>query len=31
MRNLAINGGRLWGELIETAAIGATPKGGIAG
>jgi N-carbamoyl-L-amino-acid hydrolase len=29
MRNLAINAGRLWGELIETAAIGATPKGGI--
>jgi N-carbamoyl-L-amino-acid hydrolase len=29
MRNLAINPDRLWGELMETAAIGATPKGGI--
>jgi N-carbamoyl-L-amino-acid hydrolase len=29
MRNLAINAERLWGELMETAAIGATPKGGI--
>src|SRR5262245_7665849 len=29
MQNLAINGERLWGELMETAAIGGTPKGGI--
>ena len=29
MRNLAINPERLWGELMETAAIGGTPKGGI--
>jgi beta-ureidopropionase / N-carbamoyl-L-amino-acid hydrolase len=29
MRNLAINSERLWGELMETAAIGGTPKGGI--
>src|SRR3954471_14847818 len=29
MRNLVIDGERLWGELMETAAIGATPKGGI--
>lgn len=29
MRNLAIDAERLWGELIETAAIGATSKGGI--
>jgi N-carbamoyl-L-amino-acid hydrolase len=29
MRNLAINAERLWGELMETAAIGGTPKGGI--
>jgi N-carbamoyl-L-amino-acid hydrolase len=29
MRNLKINGERLWGELMETAAIGATAKGGI--
>ena len=27
--NLRIDGERLWGELMETAAIGATPKGGI--
>jgi N-carbamoyl-L-amino-acid hydrolase len=27
--NLAIDSGRLWGELMETAAIGTTPKGGI--
>src|SRR5258708_2000862 len=27
--NLHIDGARLWGELMETAAIGATPKGGI--
>src|SRR4051794_27261343 len=29
MRNLTINGERLWSELMETAVIGATPKGGI--
>jgi N-carbamoyl-L-amino-acid hydrolase len=29
MRNLAINPERLWGELMETSAIGATAKGGI--
>src|SRR5437763_63321 len=29
MQNLVIDGERLWGELMETAAIGATPKGGI--
>jgi N-carbamoyl-L-amino-acid hydrolase len=29
MQNLAINSERLWGELMETAAIGGTPKGGI--
>jgi N-carbamoyl-L-amino-acid hydrolase len=29
MRNLAINAERLWGEIMETAAIGGTPKGGI--
>jgi beta-ureidopropionase / N-carbamoyl-L-amino-acid hydrolase len=29
MRNLAIDAERLWGEIIETAAIGGTPKGGI--
>ncbi len=29
MRNLKINAERLWGGLMETAAIGATPKGGI--
>jgi beta-ureidopropionase / N-carbamoyl-L-amino-acid hydrolase len=29
MRNLAINTERLWGELMQTATIGATPKGGI--
>ena len=27
--NLRINGDRLWSELMETAAIGGTPKGGI--
>ncbi len=27
--NLRINGERLWSELMETAAIGGTPKGGI--
>src|SRR3954471_19051676 len=29
MNNLKIDGERLWGELMETAAIGGTPKGGI--
>ena len=29
MRNLAIDAERLWGEMMETAAIGGTPKGGI--
>ena len=29
MRNLAIDAERLWGEIMETAAIGATAKGGI--
>src|SRR6476659_1720008 len=29
MQNLKIDGERLWGELMETAAIGGTPKGGI--
>ncbi len=29
MRNLAINAERLWDELMQTASIGATPKGGI--
>jgi N-carbamoyl-L-amino-acid hydrolase len=29
MRNLRIDAERLWGELMETAAIGGTPKGGI--
>src|SRR5215468_10981821 len=29
MRNLTINAERLWRELMETAAIGATPKGGL--
>ncbi len=29
MRNLAIDAERLWGEIIETAAIGGTAKGGI--
>jgi N-carbamoyl-L-amino-acid hydrolase len=29
MRNLTINAERLWDALMETAAIGATPKGGI--
>jgi N-carbamoyl-L-amino-acid hydrolase len=28
-KNLTIDAERLWGELMETAAIGATPKGGI--
>ena len=29
MRNLTTNGDRLWGMLMETARIGATPKGGL--
>ena len=29
MSNLKIDGERLWNELMETAAIGGTPKGGI--
>ncbi|QPC93632.1 Zn-dependent hydrolase [Mesorhizobium sp. INR15] len=29
MRNLSVNGDRLWRSLMETAAIGGTPKGGI--
>src|SRR5437763_16700987 len=29
MQNLVIDGERLWGDLMETAAIGGTPKGGI--
>ena len=29
MRNLAINAERLWSEIMETAAIGGTPKGGV--
>src|SRR2546425_13305275 len=29
MTNLRIDGERLWGELMETAAIGGTAKGGI--
>src|ERR1700736_2901467 len=29
MTNLRIDPERLWGELMETAAIGGTPKGGI--
>src|ERR1700680_1127299 len=29
MQNLKIDGERLWGEVMETAAIGATAKGGI--
>ena len=29
MRNLAINAERLWGEIMETAVIGGTAKGGI--
>jgi beta-ureidopropionase / N-carbamoyl-L-amino-acid hydrolase len=29
MKNLRINGERLWEELMETAAIGATAKGGL--
>ena len=29
MQNLKIDGERLWSELMETAQIGGTPKGGI--
>ena len=29
MHNLVIDAERLWDELMETAAIGGTPKGGI--
>ena len=29
MRNLQVNGGRLWASLMELARIGATPKGGV--
>ena len=29
MQNLSIDAERLWGELMETATIGGTPKGGI--
>jgi N-carbamoyl-L-amino-acid hydrolase len=29
VQNLKIDGERLWGELMETGAIGGTPKGGI--
>src|SRR5437660_2010199 len=29
MQNLVVDGERLWGELMETAAIGGTQKGGI--
>ena len=29
MANLKIDGGRLWGSLMEMARIGATPKGGV--
>ncbi|HEY1300860.1 MAG TPA: Zn-dependent hydrolase [Stellaceae bacterium] len=29
MRNLQVNGERLWGSLMELAQIGATPKGGV--
>src|SRR5271157_4120693 len=29
VQNLQIDGQRLWDSLMETAAIGATPKGGI--
>jgi N-carbamoyl-L-amino-acid hydrolase len=30
MRNLKIDAERLWGDLMETAAFGATPRGGVA-
>ena len=29
MRNLQVNGDRLWASLMELARIGATPKGGV--
>ena len=29
MRNLKVNGERLWASLMELAKIGATPKGGV--
>ena len=29
MRNLTVNGERLWASLMELAQIGATPKGGV--
>jgi N-carbamoyl-L-amino-acid hydrolase len=29
MRNLQVNGERLWGSLMELAQIGATAKGGV--
>ncbi len=29
MRNLQVDGGRLWASLMELAKIGATPKGGV--
>jgi len=29
MRNLQVNGGRLWASLMELARIGATAKGGV--
>ena len=29
MRNLTVNGERLWASLMELAEIGATPKGGV--
>src|SRR5213076_1717134 len=29
MRNLTVNGERLWASLMELAKIGATPKGGV--
>ena len=29
--NIAIDGDRMWATIMETAQIGATPKGGFAG
>ena len=29
MRNLTVDGRRLWNSLMEMARIGATPKGGV--
>jgi beta-ureidopropionase / N-carbamoyl-L-amino-acid hydrolase len=29
VRNLQVNGERLWASLMEWAQIGATPKGGV--